>query len=29
MFAFNLDGEILQEDTFVGAYKCEGVEIIG
>lgn len=29
LFAFNFDGEILQEDTFVGAYKCEGVEIIG
>lgn len=29
LFCFNLNGEVLQEDTFVGAYKCEGVEIIG
>lgn len=28
LFCFNLDGEVLQEDTFIGAYKCEGVEIV-
>lgn len=28
LFCFNLDGQVLQEDTFVGHYKCEGVEIL-
>lgn len=28
LFCFDLDGNILQEDTFLGHYKCEGVEII-
>lgn len=28
LFCFNLDGEVLQEDTLVGRYKCEGVEIL-
>ncbi|MCW8193695.1 hypothetical protein F6455_02710 [Proteobacteria bacterium 005FR1] len=28
LFCFNLDGEVLQEDTFVGRYKCEGIEIL-
>lgn len=28
LFCFDLDGNVLQEDTFLGAYKCEGVEII-
>lgn len=28
LFCFNLDGEVLQEDTFVGHYKCEGIEIL-
>ncbi|BES70355.1 hypothetical protein RE428_13730 [Marinobacter nanhaiticus D15-8W] len=28
LFCFDLDGNILQEDTFLGAYKCEGVEIM-
>ncbi|TCO69659.1 hypothetical protein [Chromatocurvus halotolerans] len=27
-FAFNLDGDILQDDVFIGAYKCEGIEIL-
>lgn len=28
LFCFDLQGNILKADTFVGAYKCEGVEII-
>lgn len=28
LFSFNLDGEVLQEDVFVGYYKCEGVEVL-
>lgn len=28
LFCFNLDGKVLQEDTFIGSYKCEGVEIL-
>ena len=28
LFSFNLDGEVLQEDVFVGNYKCEGVEVV-
>lgn len=28
LFCFNLDGEVLQEDTLIGRYKCEGVEIL-
>lgn len=28
LFCFNLEGEVLQEDTFIGDYKCEGVEIL-
>ncbi len=28
LFCFDLDGHVLQEDTFVGRYKCEGVEIL-
>ncbi|WP_148863693.1 hypothetical protein [Marinobacter fonticola] len=28
LFCFDLDGNVLQEDTFLGHYKCEGVEII-
>lgn len=28
LFCFDLDGRILQEDTFLGHYKCEGVEIL-
>lgn len=28
LFCFNLDGEVLQEDTLIGQYKCEGVEIL-
>lgn len=28
LFCFDLDGHVLQEDTFLGAYKCEGVEIL-
>lgn len=27
-FCFNLNGEVLQEDTLIGRYKCEGVEIL-
>lgn len=27
-FAFNLDGEVLGEDVYLGPYKCEGVEIL-
>jgi soluble calcium-activated nucleotidase 1 len=28
LFCFNLAGEVLQEETFVGHYKCEGIEIL-
>lgn len=28
LFSFTLDGEVLQEDTYIGPYKCEGVEIL-
>ena len=28
LFSFNLDGEVLQEDTYIGDYKCEGIEIL-
>lgn len=28
LFCFNLDGEVLQEDIFIGNYKCEGLEIL-
>lgn len=28
LFCFDLDGNVLQEDTFVGNYKCEGVEFL-
>lgn len=28
LFCFDLDGNVLQEDTLIGRYKCEGVEII-
>lgn len=28
LFCFDLDGNVLQEDTYLGAYKCEGVEIL-
>lgn len=28
LFCFNLDGEVLQEDTYIGPYKCEGIEIL-
>ncbi|UCJ18873.1 hypothetical protein K5Q02_11120 [Pseudomonas sp. MM211] len=28
LFCFNLDGEILTDDLFIGAYKCEGVEFL-
>lgn len=28
LFCFNLNGEVLQEDTFIGDYKCEGIEIL-
>ncbi|WP_111495321.1 hypothetical protein [Marinobacter bohaiensis] len=28
LFSFDLDGRVLQEDTLIGAYKCEGVEIL-
>lgn len=28
LFCFDLDGNVLKEDVFVGAYKCEGVEIL-
>lgn len=28
LFCFNLDGEVLQEDTLIGRYKCEGIEIL-
>ncbi|QJD58011.1 hypothetical protein HG264_03350 [Pseudomonas sp. gcc21] len=28
LFCFNLDGTILQDDIFIGDYKCEGLEIL-
>ncbi|MDN5864853.1 MAG: hypothetical protein L0I62_06510 [Gammaproteobacteria bacterium] len=28
LFCFDADGNVLQEDTFIGAYKCEGVAIL-
>jgi soluble calcium-activated nucleotidase 1 len=28
LFCFNLEGEVLQEDVFIGDYKCEGIEIL-
>ncbi|MDN3518521.1 hypothetical protein QWY84_12940 [Aquisalimonas lutea] len=28
MFCFDLDGNVLMNDTFIGAYKCEGVEVL-
>lgn len=28
LFCFNLDGEVLQADTYIGPYKCEGIEIL-
>lgn len=28
LFCFNLDGEILTDDLFIGDYKCEGVEFL-
>lgn len=28
LFCFNLDGEVLQDDIFIGHYKCEGLEIL-
>jgi len=28
LFCFDLDGNVLQSDTYLGAYKCEGVEIL-
>lgn len=28
LFCFNLDGEVLQPDTYIGPYKCEGIEIL-
>jgi len=28
LFCFDLEGNVLTEDTFLGAYKCEGVEIV-
>jgi len=28
MFCFDLEGNVLQEDTFIGRYKCEGIEIL-
>jgi soluble calcium-activated nucleotidase 1 len=27
-FAFDLDGNILHEEQFIGSYKCEGIEIL-
>lgn len=27
-FAFDLDGNVLHEDTLIGNYKCEGIEIV-
>lgn len=28
LFCFDLEGNVLTDDTFLGAYKCEGVEIL-
>ncbi len=28
LFCFDLQGNVLQEDTLIGRYKCEGVEIL-
>lgn len=28
LFSFDLDGNVLQEDTLIGRYKCEGVEFV-
>ncbi|MDZ7748547.1 MAG: hypothetical protein U5K43_06640 [Halofilum sp. (in: g-proteobacteria)] len=28
LFCFDLEGNVLTEDTFLGPYKCEGVEIL-
>lgn len=28
LFCFDLDGNVLKEDTFLGSYKCEGIEIL-
>lgn len=28
LFCFDLEGNVLKADSFVGAYKCEGVEIL-
>lgn len=28
LFCFDIDGNILKEDTFIGHYKCEGVEVM-
>lgn len=28
LFCFDVEGNVLTEDTFLGAYKCEGVEIL-
>lgn len=28
LFCFDAEGKVLQDDTFVGAYKCEGVAIL-
>lgn len=27
-FAFDLDGNVLHEDTLIGKYKCEGIEVV-
>lgn len=28
LFCFDLEGNLLQDDTLIGHYKCEGVEIL-
>jgi soluble calcium-activated nucleotidase 1 len=28
LFCFDLEGNVLKDDTFLGSYKCEGVEIL-
>ena len=28
LFCFNLDGQVLTDDVFIGDYKCEGVEFL-
>jgi len=28
LFCFDLDGNVVEEDAFLGAYKCEGVEVV-